>query len=376
MTTMGNAQTREIKAAVVRKKGGPFLIETLSLDEPRPDEVLIRIVATGMCHTDMVARDQLYAVPLPIVLGHEGAGVVERVGSSVKKVEAGDHVVLTYMWCGHCTPCLRGDLTYCENFYALNFGGAREDGSTATHDKQGSVHDHFFGQSSFGTFTLAHERNVIKVPNNAPLELLGPLGCGIQTGAGAVMNALNVRPGASFAAFGGGAVGLSAVMAARVAGATTIIAVDVVPSRLALAKELGATHAVNSRETDPVEAVRKITGGGVDFTLESSGRPAVLRQAIDALAIRGTCGIVGAPALGTEASFDVNGVMTTGKRIIGIIEGDSVPDLFIPSLVELYTQGRFPFDKLVKFYNLDQINQAAEDSEKGITIKPIVRLQS
>ena len=376
MTTMGNAQTREIKAAVVRKKGGPFQIETLSLDEPRPDEVLIRIVATGMCHTDMVARDQLYTVPLPIVLGHEGAGVVERVGSSVKKVEAGDHVVLTYMWCGHCTPCLRGDLTYCENFYALNFGGAREDGSTATHDKQGSVHDHFFGQSSFGTFTLAHERNVIKVPNNAPLELLGPLGCGIQTGAGAVMNALNVRPGASFAAFGGGAVGLSAVMAARVAGATTIIAVDVVPSRLALAKELGATHAVNSRETDPVEAVRKITGGGVDFTLESSGRPAVLRQAIDALAIRGTCGIVGAPALGTEASFDVNGVMTTGKRIIGIIEGDSVPDLFIPSLVELYTQGRFPFDKLVKFYNLDQINQAAEDSEKGITIKPIIRLQS
>jgi|CXWL01.1.fsa_nt_gi aryl-alcohol dehydrogenase len=376
MTTRRNTQTREIKAAVVRKKSGPFLIETLTLDEPRPDEVLIRIVATGMCHTDMVARDQLYTVPLPIVLGHEGAGVVERAGSSVKKVEAGDHVVLTYMWCGHCTPCLRGDLTYCENFYALNFGGAREDGSTATHEKQGTVHDHFFGQSSFGTFTLAHERNVIKVPNNAPLELLGPLGCGIQTGAGAVMNALNVRPGASFAAFGGGAVGLSAVMAARVAGATTIIAVDVVPSRLALAKELGATHAVNSRETDPVEAVRKITGGGVDFTLESSGRPAVLRQSIDALAIRGTCGIVGAPALGTEASFDVNGVMTTGKRIIGIIEGDSVPDLFIPSLVELYTQGRFPFDKLVKFYNLDQINQAAEDSENGITIKPIIRLPS
>jgi aryl-alcohol dehydrogenase len=315
-------------------------------------------------------------VPLPVVLGHEGAGVVEQVGSNVKKIAAGDHVVLTYMWCGHCAPCLRGDLTYCANFYALNFSGAREDGSTATQDKQGSVHDHFFGQSSFGTFTLAHERNVIKVPNNAPLELLGPLGCGIQTGAGAVMNALKVRPGASFAAFGGGAVGLSAVMAARVAGATTIIAVDVVPSRLALAKELGATHTVNSRETDPVETVRMITGGGVYFTLESSGRPSVLRQAIDALAIRGSCGIVGAPALGTEASFDVNGVMTTGKRIIGIIEGDSVPDLFIPSLVELHAQGRFPFDKLVKFYNLDQINQAAEDSEKGITIKPIIRLQS
>lgn len=371
---MTNTASIEIKAAVVRKKGGPFQIEALTLEEPSPDEVLIRIVATGMCHTDMVARDQLYTVPLPVVLGHEGAGVAERVGSNVKKIAPDDHVVLTYMWCGHCKPCLNGDLTYCANFYQLNFGGVREDGSTATRDKQGPVHDHFFGQSSFGTHALAHERNVIKVPSNAPLELLGPLGCGIQTGAGAVMNALKVMPGSSFAAFGGGAVGLSAVMAARVAGATTIIAADVVPSRLALAKELGATHTVNSRETDPVEAVRKITGGGADFTLESSGRPAVLRQAIDALAIKGVCGIVGAPALGTEASFDVNGVMTTGKRIIGIIEGDSVPDIFIPSLVELYQQGRFPFDKLVKFYNLDQINQAAEDSEKGITIKPIVRL--
>ena len=376
MTNIPRIQTREITAAVVRKKGGPFRVETLTLEEPRPDEALIRIVATGMCHTDMVARDQLYTVPLPVVLGHEGAGIVERVGSSVKKIAPGDHVVLTYMWCGHCKPCLNGDLTYCENFYPLNFGGAREDGSTATQDKQGAVHDHFFGQSSFGTYALAHERNVVKVPAAAPLELLGPLGCGIQTGAGAVMNALKVRPGSSFAAFGGGAVGLSAMMAARVAGATTIIAADVVPSRLALAKELGATHTVNSRETDPVEAVRKITGGGADFTLESSGRPAVLRQAIDALAIKGVCGIVGAPALGTEASFDVNGVMTTGKRIIGIIEGDSVPDLFIPSLVELYQQGRFPFDKLVKFYPLDQINQAAEDSEKGVTIKPIVRLGS
>lgn len=358
-------------------------MENLRLDEPRPEEVLIRVVATGMCHTDMVARDQLYDVPMPVVLGHEGAGVVEQVGSSVKKVAVGDHVVLTYMWCGHCKPCLRGNLTYCENFYALNFGGAREDGSTSTYEKEdctsgseGRIHDHFFGQSSFGTFALAHERNVIKVPKNAPLELLGPLGCGIQTGAGAVINALKVSPGSSFATFGGGAVGLSAVMAARIAGAAIIIAVDVVPSRLELAKELGATHTVNSRETDPVEAVGEITGGGADYTLESSGRPEVLRQAIDALANCGTCGIVGAPALGTEASFDVNGVMTTGKRIIGVIEGDSTPDIFIPALVELYAQGRFPFDRLVKFYSLDQINQAAEDSEKGVTIKPIVRLAS
>lgn len=368
---------RKIRAAVIRQKGGPFQIEDLVQGEPRADEVRIRVVATGMCHTDMVARDQLYDVPMPVVLGHEGSGIVEEAGASVKKVAVGDHVVLTYMWCGHCKPCLHGDLTYCSNFYPLNFGGAREDGSSSTYkaeDQREPIHDHFFGQSSFGTFALVNERNVIRVPKEAPLELLGPLGCGIQTGAGAVINALKVSPGSSFAAFGGGAVGLSAIMAARVAGATTIIASDVVPSRLALAMELGATHIINSRETDAVEAVRKITGGGADFTLESSGRPAVLRQAIDALSIKGMCGIVGAPALGTEASFDVNGVMTAGKRIIGIVEGDSKPDLFIPALVELYMQGRFPFDRLVKFYSLDQINQAAEDSEKGITIKPVIRM--
>ncbi len=365
---------RKIRAAVVRSKGGPFQIESLTLEDPRPEEVLVRVVATGMCHTDMVARDQLYDVPLPVILGHEGAGVIERVGTGVKKLMPGDHVVLTYMWCGHCTPCLKGNHTYCANFYGLNFGGGREDGSAATHDDRGVVRDHFFGQSSFGTFALVHERNAVKVPKDVQLDVLGPLGCGIQTGAGAVMNAMKVGPGSTFAAFGGGAVGLSAVMAARVAGATTIIAVDVVPSRLELAMELGATHIINSREVDPVETVRKLTGGGADFTLESSGRPAVLRQAVDALGICGVCGIVGAPALGTEASFDVNGVMTTGKRIIGIIEGDSVPDVFIPGLVQLFSQGRFPFDRLVKFYDLSQINQAADDSEKGVTIKPIVRM--
>jgi aryl-alcohol dehydrogenase len=365
----------EIRAAVVRQKGGPFTLETLALEEPRRDEVLVRIVATGMCHTDMVARDQLYDVPLPIVLGHEGAGIVERVGADVRKVAAGDPVVLTYLWCARCVPCLGGHATYCARFYPLNFGGAREDGSTAIRDGALPVHGHFFGQSSFASHALAHERNVVKLPREAPLELLGPLGCGIQTGAGAVMNALRIGPGASFAVFGGGAVGLSAVMAARVAGATTIVVCDVVPSRLELALRLGATHTVNSREVDAVEAVREATGGA-DFTLESSGRPEVLRQAIDALAIRGVCGIVGAPALGTEASFDVNDVMTAGKRIVGIIEGDSVPDLFIPRLVELHAQGRFPFDQLVKFHPFEDIDRAAQESERGVTIKPIVRIAS
>jgi aryl-alcohol dehydrogenase len=369
------SQHRTIKAAVVRRKGGPFSIETLSVETPRADEVLVRMVATGMCHTDIVIRDQVYPVPLPIVLGHEGAGVVESIGANVRKVAPGDHVVLSFMSCGHCARCAAGQPAYCAKGHPLCFGGAREDGTTAMQDDHAApVHDHFFGQSSFGTFALAHERTVVKVRKDVPLERLGPLGCGIQTGAGAVMNALKVGPGQSFAAFGAGSVGLSAVMAARIVGATVIIAVDVIPSRLALATELGATHVVNAKNEDPIAAIRDITEGGADFALESTGRPEVVRQAIDALGVRGTCGIVGAAPIGTQASFDMGGLMSPGKSIRGIIQGDSVPELFIPQLIELHRQGRFPFDRLIKFYTLDEINQAAADSESGATIKPILRM--
>ncbi|CAD6559288.1 NAD(P)-dependent alcohol dehydrogenase [Paraburkholderia metrosideri] len=365
---------RTITAAVARAKGEPFTIQQARIRGPKADEVLVRVVATGLCHTDLIVRDQYYPVPLPSVLGHEGAGIVEEVGPAVKDLKAGDHVVLTYGACGHCNACNGGHGAYCKQFFGLNFGGGDLEGRTAIEDEQGRpLHDHFFSQSSFASFALARENNAIKVPHDAPLELLGPLGCGIQTGAGAVINSLKVRPGSSFASLGAGAVGLSAVMAARVAGATTIIAVDVVPSRLALAKELGATHTVNSREVDMIEAIRQITDGGVDFALESTGRPEVLSQGIDALGSLGAMGVVGAPPLGTKAEFDINSLLLGGRTIRGIVEGDSVPQVFIPQLVQLYQQGRFPFDKLVKFYSLDQINQAAEDSTSGVTLKPILR---
>ncbi|HDX2367853.1 TPA: NAD(P)-dependent alcohol dehydrogenase [Escherichia coli] len=372
-----NAKTelRSITAAVVRAPQQPFTIEPARIRAPRKDEVLVRVVATGLCHTDLIVRDQYYPVPLPAVLGHEGAGVVEEVGPNVKNLKVGDHVVLTYGACGHCNPCASGHEAYCKDFYPLNFGGCDAHGHTALQALDGEpLHDQFFAQSSFATYALASENNAIQVPADAPLELLGPLGCGIQTGAGAVINSLKVRAGSSFAAYGAGAVGLSAVMAARVAGATTIIAIDVVASRLELAKELGATHTVNSKEEDVVEAVREITNGGADFALESTGRPEVLEAGIDALGGLGTMGIVGAPKLGTRASFDINSLLLGGRSIRGIVEGDSVPQVFIPQLVKLYQQGRFPFDRLVKFYPLEQINQAAEDSTKGITLKPILRI--
>ncbi len=375
MTAVPATSSSHSKAAVVRRKGGPFQIETLTVGEPRADEVLVRITATGMCHTDIVIRDQVYPVPLPIVLGHEGAGVVERVGSAVRKVVPGDHVVLSFMSCGHCARCAMGQPAYCDKGHPLCFGGAREDGSTALRDGRSEpVHDHFFGQSSFGSTALANERTVVKVPKDLPLERLGPLGCGVQTGAGAVMNALKIGAGASFAVFGSGSVGLSAVMAAKIVGATTIVAVDVIASRLAMAKELGATHTVNATDTDPVAAIRGIAKSGVDFTLETTGRPDVVRQAIDALGTRGACGVVGAAPIGTTASFDMGGLMSPGKSVRGIIQGDSVPEIFIPQLIELHRQGRFPFDRLIKFYDFADINQAAADSETGVTIKPVLRM--
>jgi aryl-alcohol dehydrogenase len=367
--------SRKFTGAVVREKGGKFLIEELTLAAPHPDEVVVQVCAVGLCHTDIVVRDQYYHVPLPSVLGHEGSGTIVEVGSAVRNLSVGDRVALTYLSCGQCRLCEGGEPSYCENFFPLNFSGGRPDTTTATKDRNGApVHDHFFGQSSFGTYAIANHRNCVKLSREVPLELVGPLGCGIQTGAGAVLNALRLQPGTSIAVFGAGAVGLSAVMAARVAGATTIIAVDVIDSRLTLAKELGATHVINTMRTDPVKEGQAIAAGGVRYSIETSGLPKVIRQAVDILGIRGECGIIGASPLGTEAAFDTNSHLAMGKSVRGIVEGDSRPDSFIPHLIDLYLRGDFPFDRLVTYYPLSQINEAIEASLSGSTIKAILRM--
>jgi aryl-alcohol dehydrogenase len=364
-----------MKAAVVRAPGKPLSIERVTLGAPRRDEVLVRVVACGVCHTDLVVRDQEFSSPLPAILGHEGAGIVEAVGEEVTSVAPGDHVLMSYMYCGECYLCDSGHPAHCQHVGPINFGGGRLDGSTSTTDASGEVlHDHFFGQSSFAEYSIASVNNVVKVPKDLPLELLAPLGCGLQTGAGAVLNALKVRPGSAFVAFGCGAVGLAAVMAARIAGATTIIGVDINPQRLELARELGATHVVNGAESDPVAKIMEITGKGADFSLECSGRPQVLRQAIDCLGFFGTCGIVGATREGTEVPFNVNSVMIPAKRIMGIVQGDVISKTFIPTLIEFYRQGRFPFDRLLKNYDFDDINQAISDSESGKVIKPVLNI--
>jgi len=369
--------SRQVTAAVVRQAGS-FELAEATLEPPRDDEVLVRVVAAGLCHTDLVVRDQLYPVPLPVVLGHEGAGVVEAVGSAVTKVAPGDHVALSFLNCAQCRPCFDGSPASCANFNDVNFAGHRPDGSHALTlgDGEPMLHDRFFAQSSFATYAIAHERNTVKVRDDAPLELLGPLGCGIQTGAGTVLRAMELGLGDTLAVMGAGAVGLSAVMAAHAAGATTVIAVDVVPSRLEVARELGATHVVNGREADAVEEIRRITGTGVDFALDTTGLPALVGQAVDALRQRGTAAILGASAPDAKIELPANAFMQSCKTLMGVVEGNSVPDVFVPQLLELHLQGRFPFDRLVRFYDFDEIQKAAADAESGETIKPIVRIGS
>ena len=360
------------RAAVLRTRGGRFEIEPITLDAPRDDEVLVRVMAAGLCHTDLIARDQLYPVPQPIVLGHEGAGVVERVGAGVTGVAPGDRVVMSFLACGKCPNCRAAAPAYCAELFGLCFGGCRPDGTSALADEHGAlVHGHFFGQSSFATHAIASERNVVKFSDGTPFELAAPLACGLQTGAGAVLNVFRPAPGDSLAVFGAGAVGLSAVMAARSMDAGPVIVVDPNPARLALARELGADLTIDPTISDPVDIIRK-QYGGARYSLEATGRPDVLRQSIDALAPRGMCGIVGAPALGVEASFDVSDVMVGGKTIRGIVEGDSVPDRLIPELLWLHAAGRFPIEKLVRTYTLDRINDAVADAEAGTVVKPVI----
>jgi aryl-alcohol dehydrogenase len=364
----------DITAAVIRSKSGPFELEALSLQAPCDDEVLVRMHGTGVCHTDLVCRDQFFPVPLPCVFGHEGSGVVTKVGRAVTKVRPGDHVVLSFSSCRRCSSCLEGKPAYCLELYRHNFLGTRADGSSALSKKGLMVHGHFFGQSSFATYAIAQERNTVKVDSDLPLWLLGPLGCGVQTGAGAVMNALRPRCGSSIVVFGAGTVGLSAVMAAHLCGCAPIIAVDPLPARRELACELGATHVIDPRAEDPVVRVRGITGGGALFSLDCTGLPAVVRQAVDCLTLTGICGVMGVSPLGTEVALDLNGILF-GRSVRGIIEGDSVPDEFIPRLCRLFRDGQFPFDKLVTSFPFQQIQKAVEASEKGTVVKAVLKFE-
>ena len=360
-------------AAVIREPRGPFLLEQVELTAPRADEVLVEIVAAGMCHTDLLVRDSR-PESLPAVLGHEGAGIVRETGSAVRGVKPGDNVTLSFPSCGECPRCLAGRSAYCDSIAELKFGCRRVDGSVATTDMEGSpVGDHFFGQSSFGTLSVANARSVVKLPDDVDLRVAAPLACGVQTGAGTILDVLRVTPGSSVAVFGTGSVGLCAVMAARLCGATTIIAVNRRASRLQLAAEFGATHLVSPHDVEPVEAIRDATRGrGVEFALETTGVPDVLTQAVRSLDSLGTCAYVGTAPPGVTGGIVMLESMLKGLTVRGVLQGDSTPSQMIPRLLALHQHGLLPFDRLLTHYRLEDINQAAADCSSGDVVKPVI----
>jgi len=364
----------KITAAVVRERGGAFGIEEVDLCDPRADELLVEVQASGMCATDLHGRDAYYAAQFPKVFGHEGAGVVRAVGAGVTKFKPGDHVVMAYPWCGECPNCKTQRQTYCLHANDLKHGGTRADGSTL-HSKNGHpIYGAFFQQSSFGTYTVANERFAVKVRDDVPLTSVSALACGGQTGAGAVLNVMKPKPGDSFVVFGVGAVGLSGLLSAKIAGCDPIIAVDVHEHRLKLARDLGATHTINhSGRTDVVAEIKTITGLGARYTLETSAIASVFREAIEALMPAGTCVLLGSARKGTEVSFETP-FLQNGRTVRGVIQGDSVPQQFIPQLVDHIAAGRFPVQRMITFYDLADINRAAQESASGKTIKPVLRM--
>jgi aryl-alcohol dehydrogenase len=361
----------KVRAAVVERERAPFRIEELELDDPRAREVVVRVVAAGICHSDLVARDGLWSVPFPLVCGHEGAGIVEAVGSDVSTVRPGDHVLCGFAFCGSCRNCLRGLPSYCDLNLRLNFAGTRLDGSTTLRRGGEPVHGCFIGQSSFATHALADERAVVPVGPELPLELLAPLACGVQTGAGSVLNALRPEAGSSIVIFGVGPVGLSAVLAARVAGCSPIVAVDLKPNRVGLAHRFGANVGIDASAEDPVAAIRELTDGGAAYSLETTGSPHALRQAVDCLRDTGVCGLVGLAPQGVEAKLEMTRLLR-GIVVRGIIEGDAVPRLFIPVLIDLYRQGQFAYESMIDYFRFEEINDAVDASERGEVLKPVL----
>lgn len=363
----------KIKAAVIREKGKPFQFEEIELQSPQRGEVLVKIHASGVCHTDEVAQHQLIPVPLPAVLGHEGCGVIEEVGEGVIGLEKGDHVVFSFGYCGQCEACLSGKPFACKNFNEINFGGVMSDG-TKRLSKDGEEISSFFGQSSFATYSVVHQNSVVKVDKDIDLSILGPLGCGIQTGAGAIFNRLKPEFGSSLVVFGCGTVGLSAIMAANLYPCNHIIAVDRNEKSLQLAKELGATHTIDSTQCNDVAGeIRSVIGGGADYAIDTSGAVECVKNALACIKFLGTAVILGVTG---DVTLNIQSeLMGEAKRLIGIVEGDSNPKVFIPKLISYYKQGRFPFDKLIEVYEFDKINEAFEASRSGKVVKALLKMQ-
>lgn len=362
----------KVKAAVTREKG-KLAIETVELAEPKAGEVLVRMVASGICHTDTAVIEQYLPVTFPIVAGHEGVGVVEKVGPGVVSLAPGDRVILTFPSCGVCDQCQDGHPYSCDDNFNMLFGGNYRDGTKRMSDDNGTEIGVMFMQSSFSTYTIANVDNAIKVDvDEDELKALCSLGCGVQTGAGAVLNRMKPSPGSSIAVFGCGAVGLAAIMAAKLSGCSTIIAIHGSKGREE-ALEFGATHTIHGRKEDIVARVKEITGGkGVNYALESSGQPALAVTMLDCMAKEGLAVTVSVTA---DAEVPIKlepQIMNPSVTFAGCVEGHSNPKVFIPQLVRLYKEGKLPIDKMNKYYKFEEIEKAMEESHTGGVLKPIL----
>ena len=361
-----------IKAAAAVEKG-KLEIRELELGEPQLGEVLVKVTACGVCHTDTSTLNLVVPSPLPMVLGHEGVGVVEEVGPGVSTLQPGDHVIMSFPSCGKCESCLQGHPYACDDSTALFFSGFYADGDRRITDAKGEKVGALFGQGSFADHCIIAERNAVKVDPEVELRSLCSLACGAQTGAGAVLNRMDPMPGDSIVVFGCGAVGISAVMAAKLAGCSTIIGVDIVPSRLELALECGATNVINGRDVEDIsEEVKRLTNGkGANFALEASGVPALVRQMLQSVKKEGLAVLVSFVSGPVEIDTTM---LFVGPCIsfAGTVEGASNPPIFIPRLVQYFKEGRFPVDKLATYYAFDDIQRAMEDARSGKAIKPIL----
>lgn len=361
-----------IKAAVVPKVGDKFIIkDDVELAPLEPDELQVHMVASGICHSDEALRKGDAGWTYPTILGHEGSGIVEKVGANVTQFAPGDHIVMAFYSDGTCVNCMRGIPTQCLSYAKYNLSGFKADGKDHFTEAGNHVAD-MFAQSSFTTTTTVRERNCVKVDKSLDLRRLGPLGCGFETGAGTVFNTLKPQAGTTIAVYGTGAVGMAAMMAGAIVGCSRVIAIDVVPERLALAKECGATDTINSKEQDTQAELMKITDGlGVDFAVDTTGIKSVMQGSIDGLAIGGTAALIAVtPQLIEVSSW--NDLCVADKKVIGVNMGDSIPQRDVPRLIRYFEMGKFPFDKTEKFYKFDDINQANEDSVNGKTIKPVL----
>ncbi|KEF58924.1 uncharacterized protein A1O9_03767 [Exophiala aquamarina CBS 119918] len=355
----------EVVALVCFKLNGGFEPQKLVLDSFRDDELVVRMVATG----------GITPAKFPFVGGHEGAGIVEQVGSKISHIAPGDHVLLSFSSCEKCARCLNGIPAYCSKLFDINFKMARLDGTTAWHTPSDSVPigSHFFGQSSFATKIVARGCSAVKVDKDIPLSILCSFGCGMQTGAGTVLNVLRPPTGSKIAIFGVGAVGMAGVMAARITPAATIIAIDIVETKLELARHFGATNVINSARQNPVEEILRLTGElGVDCAFDATGNIDVIRAMLAATAPGGLAVTVGASPTGTVIEIEPGMWLSKGVKYMGAHQGSSVPQKFIPLLIQFYKTGRFPVDQIITKYPYQDIEKAHEDAASGNCIKAVI----